>query len=59
MSNGWEPYKVNFFSDSNTYNGDPIVKEEFVEYPKGGFDSQNFKTGANESAIKIRTILSE
>ena len=59
-SNSWSPYEVNFYSDSNTYDDRPILKTEFMENPQGGFDSQkNFKTGANESAIKIRPILSK
>jgi hypothetical protein len=53
-STSWAPYKVNFFSDSNTYAEQPILKGEFVENGTNGYNSTNFKTGAKEPAIKIR-----
>jgi len=52
-SPSWEPYKVNFYSDSNTYAEQPIEKGEFVQ-DGNGYNSTNFKTGAKEPAIKIR-----
>jgi len=52
-SPSWAPYKVNFYSDSNTYAEQPIEKGEFVQ-DGNGYNSTNFKTGAKEPAIKIR-----
>jgi len=52
-SPSWAPYKVNFYSDSNTYAEQPIEKGEFVQNGNG-YNSTNFKTGAKEPAIKIR-----
>jgi hypothetical protein len=52
-------FYVNFDGHTNTYAGNPITEAEFSvrkTHGEPGYDSQNFKTGAGEPAIKIRAF---
>ena len=54
----YKPFQVNFYSESNTYGGQAIKESEFSIKTHGvkGYNSQNFKTGAGDAAIKIRAF---
>jgi hypothetical protein len=54
----YKPFHVNFYSNSNSYGGQPILEGEFIRKTHGvdGYNSQTFKTATGEAAIKIRAF---
>ena len=54
----YKPFHVNFYSNTNSYGGQPIVEGEFIQKTHGvdGYNSQTFKTATGDAAIKIRAF---
>lgn len=57
-NSSYKPYQVNFYSNSNSYGGTPIVEGEFLEKSHGvkGYNSTTLKTNSGDAAIKIRAF---